>query len=112
MTPSKARVRDVVSCGAGRDLAAVDRKDIVRDDCERAQLSSVRLGRDPYFYGAQALLPVFIHQSAWKVDPTNFALAEVMIRWSTDVSTVYERDRSGGRLSLTRALSGRDSEHA
>ncbi len=27
--------RDIVSCGAGRDEAGVDRKDIVSDDCER-----------------------------------------------------------------------------
>ncbi|MBA3424593.1 MAG: hypothetical protein H0U04_08625 [Rubrobacter sp.] len=27
--------RDIVSCGAGRDAAFVDRKDIVSDDCER-----------------------------------------------------------------------------
>jgi Ca2+-binding RTX toxin-like protein len=26
---------DLVSCGAGRDIAWVDRKDIVSDDCER-----------------------------------------------------------------------------
>jgi hypothetical protein len=27
--------RDIVSCGAGRDRADADRKDIVSDDCER-----------------------------------------------------------------------------
>jgi hypothetical protein len=27
--------RDMVSCGAGRDFADVDRKDVVSDDCER-----------------------------------------------------------------------------
>ena len=33
--------RDIVSCGAGRDIAWVDRKDIVRDDCERINPSVV-----------------------------------------------------------------------
>lgn len=35
---NRPAARDVVGCGAGRDFAAVDRKDIVRDDCERVQL--------------------------------------------------------------------------
>jgi Ca2+-binding RTX toxin-like protein len=30
--------RDIISCGAGRDIAYVDRKDIVGDDCERVEL--------------------------------------------------------------------------
>ena len=32
---NRPAARDIVSCGAGRDLAFVDRKDIVSDDCER-----------------------------------------------------------------------------
>lgn len=32
---NRPAARDIVSCGAGRDLAYVDRKDIVGDDCER-----------------------------------------------------------------------------
>jgi Ca2+-binding RTX toxin-like protein len=36
---NRPAARDIVSCGAGRDFASVDRKDIVRNDCERVQLS-------------------------------------------------------------------------
>jgi Ca2+-binding RTX toxin-like protein len=36
---NRPAARDIVSCGAGRDFASVDRKDVVRDDCERVQLS-------------------------------------------------------------------------
>ncbi len=32
---NRPAARDIVSCGAGKDLAWVDRKDIVSDDCER-----------------------------------------------------------------------------
>ena len=32
---NRPAARDIVSCGAGRDGAWVDRKDIVSDDCER-----------------------------------------------------------------------------
>jgi Ca2+-binding RTX toxin-like protein len=32
---NRPAARDIVSCGAGRDGADVDRKDIVSDDCER-----------------------------------------------------------------------------
>jgi Ca2+-binding RTX toxin-like protein len=32
---NRPAARDVVSCGAGRDIADIDRKDIVSDDCER-----------------------------------------------------------------------------
>ena len=35
---NRPAARDIVSCGAGRDFASVDSKDIVRDDCERVQL--------------------------------------------------------------------------
>ena len=31
--------RDIVRCGAGRDIAEVDRKDMVADDCERIWLT-------------------------------------------------------------------------
>ena len=35
-TANRTAARDIVSCGAGRhDIADVDRKDIVGDDCER-----------------------------------------------------------------------------
>jgi Ca2+-binding RTX toxin-like protein len=30
--------RDIISCGAGRDIAYVDRKDIVGDDCDRVEV--------------------------------------------------------------------------
>ena len=36
---NRPAARDIVSCGAGRDFASVDPKDIVRNDCERVQLS-------------------------------------------------------------------------
>jgi hypothetical protein len=36
---NRPAARDMVYCGAGRDFAAVDSNDIVRDDCERVQLS-------------------------------------------------------------------------
>ena len=36
---NRPAARDIVSCGAGRDFASVDGKDVVRDDCERVQLS-------------------------------------------------------------------------
>jgi len=39
------RVRDLVSCGRGRDLATVDRLDLVRVDCE---VVTREISRDPY----------------------------------------------------------------
>jgi len=39
ITDNRPPARDIVSCGAGRDFASVDPKDIVRGDCERVQLS-------------------------------------------------------------------------
>ena len=36
---NRPAARDIVSCGAGRNFASVDPKDIVRNDCERVQLS-------------------------------------------------------------------------
>ena len=35
VTVNGPAARDIVSCGAGRDEAYVDRKDIVSDDCEK-----------------------------------------------------------------------------
>lgn len=35
LTFNRPASRDIVSCGAGRDFADVDRKDVVGDDCER-----------------------------------------------------------------------------
>ena len=37
-TYNRPAARDMVSCGAGRDLADVDRKDIVSDDCETVRV--------------------------------------------------------------------------
>jgi len=34
-TANRPAAPDIVNCGAGRDFAAVDRKDIVADDCEK-----------------------------------------------------------------------------
>jgi Ca2+-binding RTX toxin-like protein len=36
---NRPAARDIVSCGAGRDFASVDPKDIVRNDCERVRIS-------------------------------------------------------------------------
>jgi Ca2+-binding RTX toxin-like protein len=35
---NRPAARDIVSCGAGKDTADVDRKDIVSDDCERERI--------------------------------------------------------------------------
>lgn len=38
LTFNRPAARDIVSCGAGRDSADVDRKDVVGDDCERVSV--------------------------------------------------------------------------
>ena len=38
LTFNRPAARDVISCGAGRDFADVDRKDVVGDDCERVSV--------------------------------------------------------------------------
>jgi hypothetical protein len=38
LTFNRPAARDIVGCGAGRDSADVDRKDVVGDDCERVSV--------------------------------------------------------------------------
>ena len=44
---NRPAARDFVSCGAGRDNGEADRKDIVRDNCERVRRTTPKPPKPP-----------------------------------------------------------------